>query len=98
MPLHERRSNASLGPVPIQSDFANHAASNRSTRRAGARGGGCAASPRWARMRWIDELHLQHPFMGARMLRRMLAQEGILVGRRHIGTLMKRMGIEALAP
>jgi putative transposase len=51
-----------------------------------------------ALMRRIDELHLQHPFMGARMLRRMLAQEGIHVGRRHIGTLMKRMGIEALAP
>ena len=51
-----------------------------------------------ARMRRIDELHLQHPFMGARMLRRTLALEGIHVGRRHIGTLMKRMGIEALAP
>ena len=51
-----------------------------------------------ALMRRIDELHLQHPFMGARMLRCMLAQEGIQVGRRRIGTLMKRMGIEALAP
>ena len=51
-----------------------------------------------ALMRRIDELHLQHPFMGARMLRRMLAHEGIQVGRRHIGTLMGRMGIEALAP
>ena len=49
-------------------------------------------------MRRIDELHLQHPFMGARMLRRMLALEGVQVGRRHIGTLMRRMGIEALAP
>ncbi len=49
-------------------------------------------------MRRIDELHLQHPFMGARMLRRALAQEGVLVGRRHIGTLMRRMGLEALAP
>ena len=51
-----------------------------------------------ALMRRIDQLHLQHPFMGARMLRRMLAQEGVHVGRRHIGTLMRRMGIEALAP
>ena len=52
-----------------------------------------------ALMRRIDELlHLRHPFMGARMLRRMLAQEGIHVGRRHIGTLMRRMGIAALAP
>ena len=51
-----------------------------------------------ALMRRIDELHLKHPFMGARMLRDQLARENILVGRRHIGTLMRRMGIEALAP
>jgi putative transposase len=47
-------------------------------------------------MRRIDELHLNHPFAGARMLRHMLRQEGKNVGRRHIGTLMKKMGIEAL--
>ena len=51
-----------------------------------------------ALMRRIDELHLKHPFMGARMLRDQLAREGAFVGRRHIGTLMRRMGIEALAP
>ena len=51
-----------------------------------------------ALMRRIDELHLEHPFMGARMLRRQLRQTGVKVGRRHIGTLMKKMGIEALAP
>jgi putative transposase len=51
-----------------------------------------------ALMRRIDELHLEYPFMGARMLRRQLAREGVHVGRRHIGTLMQRMGIEALAP
>jgi len=51
-----------------------------------------------ALMRRIDELHLEHPFMGARMLRRQLRQEGVKVGRRHISTLMKKMGIEALAP
>ena len=49
-------------------------------------------------MRRIDELHLEHPFMGARMLRRQLRQAGVKVGRRHISTLMKKMGIEALAP
>lgn len=49
-------------------------------------------------IRRIDELHLKHPFMGARMLRDQLGRENILVGRRHIGTLMRRMGIEALAP
>jgi putative transposase len=51
-----------------------------------------------ALMRRIDELHLEHPYMGARMLRRMLVRQGIKVGRRHVGTLMQRMGIEALCP
>jgi len=49
-----------------------------------------------ALMRRIDELHLHHPFAGARMLRDLLAQEGVAVGRRHVATLMKKMGIEAL--
>jgi putative transposase len=49
-----------------------------------------------ALMRQMDELHLEHPFMGARMLRDQLNLEGIAVGRRHVGTLMKKMGIEAL--
>lgn len=47
-------------------------------------------------MRRIDQLHLDYPFAGSRMLRDMLAREGIHVGRRHVGTLMRRMGIEAL--
>ena len=51
-----------------------------------------------ALMRRLDELHLEHPFMGARMLRRHLHREGIQVGRRHVRTLMLRMGIEALCP
>jgi putative transposase len=49
-------------------------------------------------MRCIDELHLEHPFMGARMLRRMLVRQGFKVGRRHVSTLMQRMGVEALCP
>jgi putative transposase len=49
-------------------------------------------------MRRLDELHLQHPFMGARMLRDQLTVAGIKVGRRHVGTLMRRMGMQALAP
>jgi putative transposase len=49
-----------------------------------------------ALMRQIDELHLNHPFAGARMLRDLLRLEGIQVGRRHVSTLMKKMGIEAL--
>jgi putative transposase len=47
-------------------------------------------------MRRIDGLHLEFPFAGSRMLRDLLAAEGIAVGRLHVATLMKRMGIEAL--
>ena len=47
-------------------------------------------------MRRIDELHLEFPFAGARMLRDLLVAEGYEIGRRHVLTLMKRMGIEAL--
>ena len=49
-----------------------------------------------ALMRRIDELHLQYPFAGARMLRDLLRQEGHTIGRRHVATLMRRMGLEAL--
>jgi putative transposase len=49
-----------------------------------------------ALMRQIDELHLEFPFAGSRMLRGLLAAEGSKVGRRHVKTLMQRMGIEAL--
>lgn len=49
-----------------------------------------------ALMRHIDELHLEHPFAGSRMLRDLLRLQGIEVGCRHVGTLMRRMGIEAL--
>jgi putative transposase len=47
-------------------------------------------------MRRNDELHLEHPFAGARMLRDLLRTEGYKAGRKHIGTLMAKMGIEAL--
>ncbi len=46
-------------------------------------------------MRRIDELHLRWPFYGARRLARRLAKEGFDVGRLHVATLMRRMGIEA---
>jgi putative transposase len=49
-----------------------------------------------ALMRRIDELHLDHPFAGSRMLRDLLAADGIAAGRLHVATLMKRMGIEAI--
>jgi len=47
-------------------------------------------------MRRIDELHLDYPFAGSRMLRDMLGREGVHAGRQRIATMMRRMGIEAL--
>lgn len=47
-------------------------------------------------MRRIDELHLELPFAGARMLRDLLRGEQITVGRKHVSTLMRRMAITAL--
>ena len=51
-------------------------------------------------MRRIDKLHLEHPFAGGRMMRDLLYQEelitGLTLGRRHVSTLMRRMGIQAL--
>jgi len=44
----------------------------------------------------LDRLHLEFPFAGSRMLRGLLAAEGSKIGRRHVKTLMRRMGIEAL--
>ncbi len=47
-------------------------------------------------MRRMDELHLEFPFAGSRMLRDLLRAEGIEIARQHVATLMKRMGIEAI--
>jgi putative transposase len=47
-------------------------------------------------MRRLDRLHLELPFAGSRMLRGLLAAEGCQIGRRHVKTLMRRMGIDAL--
>jgi putative transposase len=49
-----------------------------------------------ALMRRIDELHLEYPLAGSRMLAGLLRGEGREVGRRHVSTLMKRMAIAAL--
>ena len=43
----------------------------------------------------IDALNLAHPFGGSRMLRDMFNRESFDVGRRHVATLMRRMGIQA---
>jgi putative transposase len=47
-------------------------------------------------MRRIDELHLDYPFAGSRMLRDLLRGEGVGIGRQRVARMMKRMGIEAL--
>ena len=49
-----------------------------------------------ALMRQLDELHVEYPFAGSRILRDLLRQKGQRVGRLHVTTLMKRMGIVAL--
>lgn len=49
-----------------------------------------------ALMRRVDRLHLDHPHAGSRMLRDLLRLQGVEVGRRHVATLMRRMGIQAL--
>lgn len=49
-----------------------------------------------ALMRRLDQLPLEHPFAGSRMLRDLPGRDGIELGRRHVATLLRRMGIEAL--
>ena len=49
-----------------------------------------------ALMRRIDELHLNFPFAGSRMLRDLLRLEGFAVGRKHVRTLMAKLGITAI--
>ena len=49
-----------------------------------------------ALQRRIDALHLEYPFAGSRLLKKLLQAEGYAVGRKHVATLMRRMGIEAL--
>jgi putative transposase len=47
-------------------------------------------------MRLIDEIHLKYPFMGSRSIRDQLQDKGHEVGRQHVSTLMKKMGIAAM--
>ena len=49
-----------------------------------------------ALMRRMDELHLDYPFAGSRMLRDLLRNEGRPIGRKRVRRLMRQMGIEAL--
>ena len=47
-------------------------------------------------MRRIDELHLDYPFVGSRMLRDLLRGEGVAIGRERVASMMRPIGIEAL--
>lgn len=47
-------------------------------------------------MRAIDEIHLEHPYLGTRGIRNELRDKGYHIARSHVRTLMRRMGIEAL--
>jgi putative transposase len=51
-----------------------------------------------ALLRRLDALHLEFPYAGARLLRRLLRREGVSIGRRHVATLMRRLAITAIAP
>jgi putative transposase len=74
----------------------------RQARALGISRGGVYYSPRpvskstLTLMRRIDELHLDYPFAGSRMLQGLLLGEGYKVGRLHVRTLLKRMGVEAI--
>lgn len=46
-------------------------------------------------MHRIDKPHMEFPFAGSRMLQGLLDRERFKVGRLHVATRMKRMGIEA---
>ena len=47
-------------------------------------------------MRRIDELHMDYPFAGSRMMQELLKRDGFEIGRKHTATLLQKMGIEAL--
>jgi putative transposase len=47
-------------------------------------------------MRLIDEIHLEEPYLGSLGMRNVLRMRGYTIGRIHVRTLMRKMGIEAL--
>ena len=47
-------------------------------------------------MRCMNELHMQYPFAGSRMMRDLLNRQGHHIGPRDTCTLMKKIGINAL--
>jgi putative transposase len=89
------RSGLYYRPRPVPpADLATFARKSRSDYVLPRRCLGCFA-PAFV-MRRMDELHLNYPFAGSRMLRDLLLGEGIEIGRQHVATLMKRMGIQAI--
>jgi len=46
----------------------------------------------------MDEIHLEFPFYGIRRIRDELLDRGFSVGRGHVATLMRNMGMQALYP
>src|SRR5258707_6303019 len=56
-----------------------------------------ASSADLAIMRHLDRLHLEFPFAGSRMLRGLLASHGCKIGRRHVKTLIRRVGTKGLS-
>lgn len=46
----------------------------------------------------MDDVHLEFPFYGIRRIRGELLDRGFVVGRGHVATLMRKMGMEAIYP
>lgn len=51
-----------------------------------------------AMMRRMDETHLAHPFFGSRMMAQTLRAEGETINRKRVQRLMRKMGLESVAP
>lgn len=49
-------------------------------------------------MRAIDEIYTSRPFYGSRRIHIALNRQGYAIGRRHVSSLMRRMGIQAIYP
>ena len=49
-------------------------------------------------MNLMDEEYTKRPFYGARRMKQFLKKKGYEVGRRHVETLMRKMGLEAVYP
>jgi len=48
--------------------------------------------------RWIDQIHLERPFLGSRRIRDRLTREGKRVNRKRIQRLMRQMGLLTVYP